>query len=1741
QEPRASFEWLRRAHLERPDAESLERLDAAAERHSLFEELISVYEAVRARAADPAEQIAASLKIATICEDKLSDPQRAFQVLRDALPAEPSGRTLLPLLERIAERIRDWNGLLDVYARVARGRPDLNERVKLLKLRAEVREKRLSDPSGALDELVRSFTLLPEQTDTHEEILRLAGATGRWEDALKVEAQLFALAEDLPRKLSVARHAAGLVENEVKDLVRAFRAYLNAFRLAPDDAEIVGHLWRLAARIGRYDSAPALSSRGKDALHALDGEGDRKPEVDATTTDTPAATAADPNATIVDAAAYLDTGPAPEAVSAKTDAVEDDANTAPFGVEADAEEDATVDVDDASVIAIAVDTESSGALEELEVDDIDVADDYDDAPPPPPPVSRAAAPKLPPPTPSGRVPFGAAFDTPWEELAQAYDNLPAPDAATRQRFLLKETEVWERGQKDIGRALGVLERAFRVDPTDATVRAELERIGSEHDKWDQVCDIYLGAVDEFAPAEQTVSIHYEVARLREGLGQVDKAEQRYRSVINLKPDEKPALDRLEEITRSQGRSADLAQILERRTAGTAGPLSWQARRAKLAELADLYENALEKPYEAIDTLDLLVSGSLEDGATLDDEARAQTIAACESLARLYGRVGLWSKAIDSLQQQAELLTEPLAIRAVRLRVAEVYERELGQSARAIEAFEAVREADPGNLEALSALDRLYEAQGRWNDLQDTLSRRAALMRPEGSTEPFSDEYVDLIRRRARLLEERLGNPDEAAASLRALGPQVLGKAGLGSALVRNLRRAGLAHEAARTLTQQIEAARTQSAPPKEIVPVLLELSAVRGDDLNDPAGARQALDDALALAPDDLAALAALGRLDLKENDFAGYAAARRREARVQHDKAAAVAAFLDAGRVYRDQANAPEQAKACFEEAIARDPQSVEALKALGALHAAAGAWNEAREQLRRQLELSESPEARASVLLDLARSIWESSGDVSEAQKYVDQALELAPDHLPAVLAAADILYKDGQWAAAEKRLTEALRRVRNNPEQSARLHVRLAEVNDRLGRNDEAFRQLVEADRLTPGQLSIKLAMGENRFRAGKWREATIYLAPLVDHPDAALQADEVADGLAHAAQAEVKLRRPERALGFYESALALRANHPPSIRALAELALERGDKATARSYLERLVDGSGDRETRLAVLDRLGDLYHEAGETDRARQSYEAAIRLYDRPTQDLVGVMEKVLHMQRANGEVEAAAHTASALIELVQDPKERARRRHEAASLVVAQGGGGGAEALELLEAAFADNPEDDAILANICDVLAGQGKQKQAGKRLAEVLPTLPAPADNAAARQRRAGLWERLAEHRRKKDYAGAIAALEQALALDPQRISARTQLVSLYDKNTDFAEAAVANLRALVDADPLQLAGVKALGQVFAERGLIDGARCLFEVCDTLGPPDEFVQTFLLAHPVPELKPDDPYPGALDDEDRKLLAGPEARVMSDVFTQLWEGAPQLLHEKLEDAHVTAEDKISPMSDLDVAKIYVQVGKAIGNKKTTLYQRKDARLERMEIVVQTPPALVFGDELLSATAAEARFEIARALELTRPEYVVTAGVRPKQFTELFGNVLRAFHPRHVKRRAGDDAAAEAAAAFRKNVPYKVSKRLVELFTAMGGTSWSSVRWRKVVADAGNRAGLLLSGDLRATLLVLLRAEKTEPKLEASPSAAQLAVAVAKSEPLRELLRFAMSEDYFQLRQKLGLAASAPARPDAN
>jgi golgin subfamily B member 1 len=1758
-DPGRGFEWYRRAYLEGPTAENLQLVDQAAERHLLFDELIQIYEGARERAVEPFEQLAASLKIALICEEKLNDPARAFQTLVDALPTDPAGDELLHNLERLAEHTGDWKRLLDVYAQVARARTETEERVELLRLRAEVREKRMGDASAALDETLRSFAIEPRNHKTQEEVLRLSRVTGRWEEAIKVQGHLFALADELPEKLAVARNAAHLVEYEVKDLVRAFRAYLNAFRLAPDDEEIVGHLWRLATSIGRYHSDIAPVDEVVD-----DADDDAVDDTQQTSIETNGVSQADAQ---VDDAEIGDSEPGDgdglDVISEEVDVdVEVDAGGEPEGqtedgalagdtvvmpLHAHQASDATLDdsggvrentdkIEDADLLTPAPMAatgsefsegaeETDEAIEEIGDDELLEEEIVDEEM-----VAR------PPATPTTAHPdhdHDQPYATPWEELAAAYESLPAEDTDDRWVYLRKIAEVWERGQHDVDRALEALERAFRLDITDVEVRAELERIGAEHDKWERIAEIYLGAIDEFGAIETSVTLHHDAARVRERLGQIDRAEELYRAILRLRSDDPVAIKRVEEICRDQQRWEDLANILEQQTGSPTEALpSGPERRARLCELAGLYEERLERPYEAIDTLERLLRESTDEerGGT-EAPPVEETLAAHEALTRLYSRIGLWSKVVESLQSRADLTGDKTKARALRLEVAAVYEKELALPDRAVEAYEALLAEIPDDAQALEALDRLHEASGRFDDLQEILQRRAALAK--------DGDKIEIVRRRVKILQDRLNNPEAAAGALRDLGPEAIADDDLLSVLLRNLRRAGLAHEASRVLTQRIdlERGRKGGANKARITELNLELSLLKLDDLNDPTAALKEVEAALQASPDNPAALGALARLHLKANDFAAYSTARVREAKALAGRPEAVEALLDAGRVYREQLNDPSKARDTFEAALREAPDNAEALHALAAVLSAEANWDEARRVLTRQLEVTSDSQARAAVLSDLARVAWEGFNDAAEAQRLLDEALALVPDHLPAILEIADIYYKEGQWEQAEKRLTEAVRRLRHQPQQAAKLFQRLAEVHEKTGKLDEAYRQLLEADKMGPGQLLTKLSLGENRFRAGKWREAAMHLGALADHPDAATYPDEVADALAHAAQAEVKLRRPERAIELYEAAIGLRGGHRASLRALADLALERGEREKASSYLRRLADESSDRAERAQTLEQLGDLYVELDDEAQALKAYLDAHKASVAPSEEQVALLEKTLKLQRASGDSEAAAQTSAQLIDLVKDPKERAERRREAA-LILAEHGEV-KEAAALLDKALEENPHDEAALSALCDLAEQLSPSFGLGEKLARALAELPEPADQPAARTRRARLWQRRGELLRARDPKGAMAAFEQVVALTPDQLPAREALAALYGDQPEHESAAIENHKQLLDADITRSASLRALGAIYARRGLADRARCCHEMLALLGTATPPELAFLQANPPPELKPDDPYAATLDEKDREQhLAHGEAMLMSEIFSCLWAGAPGLIGQRLEDFGVSARDKVSPMADLDLGKIYGQVAKALGNKKTALYVRGEGAVDAVEIVVQAPPALVVGPALAgeAATPAEIRFQIARGIELTRPEYILAAGVRPKQFTALFASVLKAFHPRHAKRRATTgDTAAEQAAKLKKNVPYKVSKQLVELFQGLGTTSWSSLRWRSVVHQIGNRTGLVLCGDLGTAARIVIRDAGALPDGRPATPEEIRRIAVT-SEPVRELLRFAVSDDYFYLREKLGTAIAKAA-----
>ena len=1654
-EPRRAFEIYRRAYLEGPDEATLARLEATSEAHGLWEDLIKVYAGEGARSADPLAQVQVAMKVAGLCESRLQQPARAFAVLREALVHEPAGEILLPELERLARTTKDWQGLLDVYAQVARGRPAPEDRFALLSLRAEVREQEMGDPSGALDELLRAFSLVPDNEAVRLEILRLAEMTGRWEDALAVEGQAFTRAATTEEKVKVARRAAALVEEKVKDRVRAFRAYLNAFRLAPEDEEIAAHLWRLATLIGSYREAePAQDSAPEQA-----------------------------------------TPVAPEHEVADADLVTQ----------------APVAADGAAAPVLEYD-EITG---EIDIGELDMLEPGD-LPEPPAVVG---------------TPAGAGFESPWQEWVQAYELLPA-DPITRHHYLKKQADIWERGAYNRDMALATLERAFVLQTADESVRAEMERLAAEGDCWDHVCEIYLRAAEQGSRAE-AVALNLHVGQIRENLEQVALAEERYRKVLVLETDNPVALDRLEQIVRGQERWADLAHVLERRITVPGGRLEGSEARSRAFELAELYEKRLERPYEAVDTLERLVlSTDEEERGLVAGDPRAPALAqearaGWAALARLYGRVGMAQKAAAALQRELDLTSEGQEAREARWRLAQIYEHELALPGRAVEMYEDILERIPHDAAALAELDRLHQAMGHFETLAEVLRRRAEIA--DGT------DKNELVWRRARILEEKLGNPEAAAACLRSLGPDALSDEQTASALLRNLRNAGLAHEALRILQQRIDVlSKKKRHDPHLIASLNLEMAQIKSDDLSDPQGAQQAIEEALELLPEDPAALAALARFHLKHNDFQAYAAVLLRRAEALTGTPEQAAALLEAGAVFRDQIGQAAEARTCFEKAVALHPSNSDALAALANMLAGEGRIDEATAIYERQLALCETPSAKAAVLTNLARALCEKPDGLTEAERRLDEALDLDPNHLPAVVTMADILYREEQWDRAERRLNEALRRMRGQPEQAAKLYHRLGEVYEKLGRLDEGYRQLVEADKALPGQLLLRIALGENRFQARRWRDAAAHLEGIADHAAAANYPEEVALALVHGALAELRQKRPERAAALHEAALRLSPSHPQTLRALADLAIERGDKLEAARSLRLVAESCGDPAEQCGLYEQIGDLQLALGNTGAARQAYEEAVARLEADSSDRVALLEKALAAQRADGAPRAAIETARRIADIVVEPKERAARRREIAGFEMEQGNFD--RAADLLEQAIADDPTDETALWNLSEAYERAGRGVDVIETLQRVLPQLAEPAADPELAHRRGVLWAKLGSLLSQTEPAAAVGALQAAIAADPQRVEARLALAEIYGARPEHMEMAIENHKAILLFDPTREESLHALAADHIRRGQTDRARCLLEVLAVLGLATEEDREFLTQNPPPERKPDDPYAGTLEDGGRAqyLAPLPELHFMREVLAAVWEGAPGLSQATLDNFGVTAKDKASTVGDQAVALICGQAGKALGSRRTSLYLRPDSEFDGVSLVGVAPPAIVVGQLLADqADPGELRFRIGRALELSRPEYVLAATLPAPEFDTLFMGVLKAFHPKHSRFRAGsEDAAAEQAVKLKKALPYKIAKRVGELFQEHAEVALDPARWRESVREAGNRAGLLMCG--AAPVAVPIVGRESIPGVSPGLDPETLRNHTGRPGPLQDLLRFAVSDAYFAARDLLGLGRPA-------
>ncbi|MCB9573169.1 MAG: tetratricopeptide repeat protein, partial [Kofleriaceae bacterium] len=1242
----AGWEQVLELAPERKDAVgALEQLYRGAQR---WHDLVDLYERRLGFAFTVEEAVALRLKLAALHDQELRDAEAAVENYAAALGGDPDNADAIAALERylddpvvraeaaeVLEPLyvsrQQWAKLIRIYEIKLEAAGDPGDRLRLTRFIARLYEEQLEDFEGAARWYARLFRENPVDPGTRDQLQRLAMILDNWQFLAETyQGWLDDDAGEGPTVRDVALVLATVYDRRLDQIDLGAVAYRRVLDCAvdgatPDDREVLGRLEALLTRGERWpvlvevyeeaiaaEEAPArrgdlqarmarvLEDRLSDRRRAIDAWR----EVMAVAADEPGLAAMWQQAALeldrllrveaqwYDLADLLTT----RIERADGDAARADLQLALAEVLEKEQRDVNAAIDQYEAVLEGPAWER--ALPHLER--LVVLEDHRE---------RIA----------GLLEPVYRRNDWWQKLVVILDAKLAfiDDPRDKVTTLCEIAQIHDSRGGDLGMAFDALSRAWRSEPSDASVFEALTHQASRLGAWDELVEVLeTGIAGTFDP-EVAATVHARIAEVHETQrGDHPAAIASWRKVLEQRPDDAVALAALDRLLAVEGRAEELVAVVERRAelADDAG-----VRLVLLHRVASLYEEVLERPRDAVTAYRNVLAVDDADEAALD------------ALERLFRQLGEHRDLAETLERKIELATDPAARRALRLAAAKVDEEDLGDVFEAIAQLQAILAEAPADAEALAELDRLYGREKMWPDLLEIIDRRTALA-ADGAA------GAELAFRAARLVEQELLEPGEAIARYGAILQTTRGHAGAraaleallasdehvdpaGAILERLYRDAG----DAAALVALYERRLAVPGDPEERRGQWAQLAEIHEILRGDLAEASRTWARALAETPDDLGLFAPLERLAHDRGAWPELAGVLDERLRALGDPQLELAYATRLGQIQEEAIGDLDAAADAYRRALAVADDEREPLAALDRVLVRAGKWAELGDVLVREADAVGDDAAAADFLFRLGDARETSLGDVAGAIEAYRDALERAPQHraargsLERLLATADEhraaiidvlepLYEaDGDWARLADLLTARLSVVEDHLDRAA-LYQRIAELSE------QQLRDPVRALDAAGGWLAEDPASGEalaeverQAAALGRWGEVAARLGGIVGNADldpdvrlsltlrlGVVQLDRIGD-VAGAART-------------FGAALELDAECQPALEALERVHRGVGDTRALAEVLTRRGELAYEPAAKRAAYAEVADLRERMGEHELAIAAWKTVLEL-----------------------------------------------------------------------------------------------------------------------------------------------------------------------------------------------------------------------------------------------------------------------------------------------------------------------------------------------------------------------------------------------------------------------------------------------------------------------------------------------------------------------------------------------------
>jgi len=1130
--PSQAFDWYARAVAETPQQEGLEAdLERMAEAAGRWEDLVDVYDGILEDAEDPEVVERLRLKLGRVLFGELGASDAALEQFQAVLDEDEENVEALAEMEKIHREAQRWDELMGIYQRRLDLTDQVEDKIEILRGIAEIAELQKGDIDEAIERLNEARELGPDDEETLRELRRLYRKKGAHEDLVGViERQIEMLEERAEQR--AAERADEAVEYVAPGSVVPVIAEGGSAESSPSTVEAEPHDEALEAEAGFEEPEDAEFEEDVDDLEDAAAEADEPAAADAEESDGEA----EPERSEED---FSVERPVAGREHLYVENEVDELVDLRFELGTVLQEHLDRDGDAVEALSRVLEWRPGhdDALVAIEAYLDDEAHRSD--------VAEVLEPVY-------------SVHGEWEALVDVLEIL-ADEAGGESEEIERHEAAAEVLLEEIGdpeRSFDAYGECLHLDPGHDRARRQLVRIADGADLWQRLADLF-DAVSEETEGELRKEYLFELGSIyAERLGEPSLAEAYYREILEEWPEAEEALDQLEAVYARTERWEDLLEVFQDELGYADEPEAKELR----FRMAVLYDRMLDQPHEAIEVLrDLL-------------DEHPEEIRAIRASTRLYEENELWDDLAEMAERELELVDEEEKFE-VKKRLADINHRHLDDEERAVDLYEEVLDEHPDDADAIAAMENLmalepapsgrvsrileplYIDREAWPELIEALE-----VQVDESSEP--EQRVELLHRAADLRESRRGDARAAFETIaRALGedPET-------EETLEELYRLAEEIDDWRSLVEVFEAQAQEEADPDLRRDLLRRAAAVYLDRMDAPRDAAPRLHEVLEIYPDDLETIEELEELYRQLDDWEELVEILRHKADHVEDLEEQKELLYQAGNVYDEILDDPEEAVEVYREVLAADAYDEQAIERLEQLFTRLEWWTDLLEIYEKKLELAEDDESRKDLLYAIAPIYEEQLDQPYEAIETYRDILEIDSDEVEALENLADLYEQTEQWHELLDILDEE-RELVELPEEQRELHYQIGQLwETELGdvlQAVEVYDEILEED---PGHQAT--------------REA---LADMVERGEAEVEAAEVLDPIYEEAGEWEKLVHVQQ--------LLIEASHDPERK--LELYREVGDiyeeqlqdpAAAFDNYLEAL-DVEPDRGNLLDTIERL----------------------------------------------------------------------------------------------------------------------------------------------------------------------------------------------------------------------------------------------------------------------------------------------------------------------------------------------------------------------------------------------------------------------------------------------------------------------------------------------------------------------------------------------------------------------------